>query len=119
MLQYQFAFIHSQSSNGLQTPMGQWLEVRSRYLHLLLEMEGLTRAPMCSMCTSAMDVKCSDCLGGNYFCTDCCIQAHKRSPFHRISCWTGKHFAPTSLLSLGFKLFLGHDGNPCPLTVEV
>ncbi|KAN0140496.1 hypothetical protein V8E53_001705 [Lactarius tabidus] len=41
-----------------------------------------------------------------------------RSPFHRIAQWTGAHFAPTSLCRLGFRLFLGHNGAPCPLTVE-
>ena len=42
-----------------------------------------------------------------------------RSPYHRIAQWTGSHFAPTSLYSLGFMLCLGHSGKPCPLTVEV
>ncbi|KAH8985052.1 hypothetical protein EDB86DRAFT_2810433 [Lactarius hatsudake] len=96
--------------------MGQWIDIRSRYLYLLLEMEGLTRAPKCSMCTSPMQIKCSDCIGGNYFCKCCCLQTHMRSPFHRMSRWTGAHFAPISLKSLGFKLCLGHDGKPCPLT---
>ena len=105
--------------NVSQTPMGQWLEVRARYLHLLLENEGLTREPTCSMCDNPMDVKCSDCLGGNYFCRNCAIQSHQRTPFHRLARWTGSHFAPLSLYSLGIVLFLGHDGVPCPLTVEV
>ena len=29
------------------------------------------------------------------------------------------HFAPVSLYSLGFVLLLGHEGDPCSLTVEV
>ena len=99
--------------------MGQWLQARARYLHLLLENEGLTRAPTCSMCDSSMEVKCSDCLGGNYFCKACSIKSHKRTPFHRLARWTGRHFTPASLYSLGFVLFLGHHGEPCPLTVEV
>ncbi|KAH9022866.1 hypothetical protein EDB84DRAFT_1589486 [Lactarius hengduanensis] len=98
--------------------MSQWIDIRSRYLYLLLEMEGLTRAPKCSMCTSSMQIKCSDCIGGNYFCKDCCLQTHIRSPFHRMARWAGSHFAPISLASLGFKLCFGHDGKPCPLTVE-
>ncbi|KAH9012129.1 hypothetical protein EDB85DRAFT_1877901 [Lactarius pseudohatsudake] len=98
--------------------MSQWIDIRSRYLHLLLEMEGLTSAPKCSVCTKSMKIKCSDCIGGNYFCKDCCLQSHMRSPFHRMSHWTGSHFAPISLMLLGFKLCLGHDGKPCPLTEE-
>jgi len=33
--------------------------------------------------------------------------------------WTGSHFTPVSLYSLGFVLPLGHHGDPCPLKVEV
>ncbi|KAI9428962.1 hypothetical protein H4582DRAFT_1828355 [Lactarius indigo] len=98
--------------------MSQWTDMRSRYIHLLLEMEGLTSAPNCSMCTSSMQIKCSDCIGGKYFCKECCLQTHMRSPFHRVSRWTGTHFAPMSLMSIGFKLCFGHDGRPCPLTTR-
>ena len=114
--------VHVHNTLALTTwkmPMDEWLEHRAKYLDLLLEMEGLTRAPKCSMCSSSMALKCSDCIGGNYFCVTCCLQAHIRSPFHRLARWTGLHFAPTSLYSLGFKLCLGHAGDPCPLTVEV
>ena len=102
-----------------QSPMDQWMQHRDRYLCLLLEMEGLTKAAQCSLCDSAMTVKCSDCLGGNYFCTACCLKSHMRSPFHCIAEWTGSHFSPTSLNSLGFMLCLGHSGEPCHLTMEV
>ena len=103
----------------LQTPMGEWLHLQERYLHLLLEMEGLTKAPKCSICINAMEVKCSDCMGGNYFCKACCIQSHRWTPFHQMAWWTGAHFTPVSLYSLGFVPPLGHHGDPCPLTVEV
>ncbi|KAN0131064.1 hypothetical protein V8E53_011197 [Lactarius tabidus] len=98
--------------------MEQWLQMRARYLHLLLENEALTRAPSCSICDTAMHVKCLDCLGANYFCRICCIKSHKCTPFHRLARWTGTHFTPISLHSLGFVVFLGHHGDPCPLTVE-
>ena len=58
-------------------------------------------------------------MGGNYFCKACCIQSHRQTPFHWMAWWTGSHFAPVSLYSLGFVLPLGHHGDPCPLTVEV
>src|ERR1700761_1964067 len=106
-------------SDDIQTQMDQWLQVRSRYLYLLLEMEGLTKSPICSMCAKGMTIKCRDCFGGNYFCNACCLHAHKQLPFHRMSRWTGSYFSPTSLYLLGFKLCLGHAGNACPLTVEV
>ncbi|KAN0128148.1 hypothetical protein V8E53_014063 [Lactarius tabidus] len=92
--------------------------MRARYLHLLLENEALTRAPSCSICDTAMHVKCLDCLGANYFCRICCIKSHKCTPFQWLARWTGTHFTPISLHSLGFVVFLGHHGDPCPLTVE-
>src|SRR6266404_3940900 len=99
--------------------MGRWLQLHDRYLHLLLEMQGLTRDPTCSMCTNTMEIKCSDCIGANYFCRSCYLDSHQRSPYHRIVRWTGSHFVPTSLYHLGFILHLGHHGLPCPNTLEV
>ncbi|KAN0136253.1 hypothetical protein V8E53_006113 [Lactarius tabidus] len=100
--------------------MDEWLhDTRSRYLHILLEMEGLTKLPKCSLCSKAMAVKCGDCIGESYLCIACCLHLHKQSPFHRIYRWTGTHFSSISLNSLGFKLCLEHDGDPCPMTVEV
>ncbi|KAI9449558.1 hypothetical protein BJY52DRAFT_1126677, partial [Lactarius psammicola] len=64
-------------------------------------------------------IKCSDCFGANVFCKVCCLSVHKRSPFHRLLLWTGSHYAPMSLYSLGYLLCLGHAGEPCPKTVEV
>ncbi|KAF8261851.1 hypothetical protein EI94DRAFT_1604708 [Lactarius quietus] len=96
--------------------MEQWLDHRDRYLHLLLEMEGVTQAPKCSVCDRAMEVKCSNCIGGTYFCKACCLQSQRSSPFHQMSQWTGSHFMPVSLYSLGFVLCLGHQGHSCPMT---
>lgn len=107
-------------SNILQSPMDQWLQHRSKYLNILLEMEGRSTSQICSLCLDSPGyIKCSDCFGGNIFCKSCCLKYHQRSPFHRLLQWNGRHYAPTSLYSLGFILFLGHTGNPCPKTVEV
>jgi hypothetical protein len=99
--------------------MEQWLELRSEFLHTLLEMEGRASAPTCSICNGKDDVKCPDCFGAPLFCRACCLAVHRHSPFHRPLQWTGTHYAPVLLQSLGFILFIGHDGLPCPLTVEV
>ncbi|KAH9024662.1 hypothetical protein EDB84DRAFT_1564332 [Lactarius hengduanensis] len=79
------------------TPMKQWLELRKRYLHILLEMEGRKTIDKCS---------------------DCCLEAHRRSPFHRPLQWNLTHYTQVSLHSLGLSICLGHDGAPCPQTVE-
>ncbi|KAI9435892.1 hypothetical protein BJY52DRAFT_1230672 [Lactarius psammicola] len=107
------------TSNDAQSTMSQWLQYRGRYLDILLEMEGHPPSPSCSVCsTTRADIKCSDCFGANVFCKVCCLSVHKRSPFHRLLLWTGSHYAPTSLYSLGYLLCLGHAGEPCPKTVE-
>ena len=103
-----------------QTPMDQWLQHRSTYLNVILEMEGRSTSHNCSRCSQGPAyIKCSDCFRGNTFCKPCCLQYHRRSPFHHLLQWNGKHYSPISLYSLGFILFLGHNGTPCPKTMEV
>lgn len=99
--------------------MDQWLQLRSKYLRILLETEGRPSAPKCSICNTHGDIKCPDCFGAPVFCTSCCVEAHRHSPFHRPLQWTAAHYTPVSLHSLGFVLFIGHQGRPCPQTVEV
>ena len=74
---------------------------------LLLENEGLTREPTCSMCDNPMDVKCSDCLGGNYFFRNCAIQSHQHTPFHRLPHWTGDTLPLSHCIHLVLCCFLG------------
>lgn len=99
--------------------MDQWLTHRSRYLRIILEMESQSSTPKCSICNKHCDIKCPDCTGAPLFCTGCCVVAHRHSPFHRPLQWTSTHYTPVSLHSLGFVLFIGHEGLPCPETVEV
>jgi hypothetical protein len=37
--------------------MGEWLELHDDYLHIILEMEGLTKPAKCSMCSNEMALK--------------------------------------------------------------
>jgi hypothetical protein len=100
--------------------MDQWLEARDEYLDVLLGIEGRPSRAKCSVCAvKVADIKCSDCFGADMFCPPCSLVVHKRSPFHRLLRWTGQHYSPTSLYSLGFIFCLAHDGDPCPKTVEV
>ena len=103
-----------------QTPMDQWLEHQSTYLNVLLEMEGQSTFTVCSLCSKGTAyIKCTNCFGGNTFCKPCCLEYHWRLSFHHLFQWNIKHYTPVSLYSLGFILFLGHCGKPCPKTVEV
>jgi hypothetical protein len=99
--------------------MDQWLELRGKYLHILLEMEGKPLTPNCVVCNKRGDIKCPDCFGAPLFCKGCCVKQHRHSPFHRPLQWTTTHYTPVSLHSLGLVLFIGHGGAPCPHTVEV
>src|ERR1700761_3788698 len=99
--------------------MEQWLKLRSTYLRILLEMEDKPSALKCFRCDGSADVKCPDCFGGPSFCRGCCVIAHRHSPFHRPLLWTSTHYMPVTLHSLSFVLFIGHQGSPCPRTVEV
>ena len=99
--------------------MKQWLHLRRRYLHILLEVEGRPISHTCSMCSGHAVVKCPDCIGATSMCKACCLQAHRNYPFHRPLLWTATHYTQASLHSLGFALCLEHNGAPCPKTVEV
>lgn len=59
--------------------------------------------------------RCLECFHSRPICASCIKEQHTLNPFHRIQYWTGKHFEKASLHSLGFTLYLGHDGSPCPL----
>ncbi|KAH9007762.1 hypothetical protein EDB83DRAFT_2236202 [Lactarius deliciosus] len=96
--------------------MEQWIQLRSKYLHMLLEMESHPSSSKCSLCYGHGDIKCPNCVGTPLFCKSCCVKAHRHSPFHRPLLWTATHYTPVSLHSLGYVLFFGHAGEPCPQT---
>ena len=102
-----------------QTPMEQWMQLRARYLHILLENEAKPISDKCSTCHRPAVIKCPDCFGSPSYCRDCVSDAHRCSPFHWPLLWTATHYTQVSLQSLGFFLCLGHGGAPCPKTVEV
>src|ERR1700744_3734809 len=116
---YQILSLLDDPSHWRQTMMDQWLDCRNKYLHILLEMEGRPTAPICSICNNHAGIKCPDCFGDPLFCRKCCVAAHRHSPFHHPLEWTATHYTQVSLHSLGYVLFIGHNGAPCPQTVEV
>ncbi|KAH9059472.1 hypothetical protein EDB83DRAFT_2224486 [Lactarius deliciosus] len=99
--------------------MEQWIQLRSKYLHMLLEMESHPSSSKCSLCYGHGDIKCPNCVGTPLFCKSCCVKAHRHSPFHRPLLWTATHYTPVSLHSLGYVLFFGHAGEPCPQTLPI
>lgn len=57
--------------------------------------------------------RCQDCFIDGLHCTKCIINSHADHPLHWIERWTGDHFEKELLSSIGFVLYLGHDGIKC------
>ena len=95
----------------------EWKE-ESCSLHLeeLIRLEAPPSDKSCVYCnTSTAEYRCIDChIGQRLICLDCCIKMHQHLPFHQISKWTGSYFKKADLGDLGLKIYLGHDGKPCP-----
>ena len=72
----------------------------------------------CGTCQETGNViyRCSDCFYTGLFCHDCCLKDHARHPFHWISQWNGQYFKPITLRDIGYVVYLGHGGIPCPAT---
>ena len=69
----------------------------------------------CAKCGSEENLaRCQDCFWAPVWCKKCCVEVHFHLPFHRIEVWTGKHFRSSSLTEIGYVLYLGHSGKPCP-----
>ncbi|KAF9535353.1 hypothetical protein CPB83DRAFT_912115 [Crepidotus variabilis] len=62
--------------------------------------------------------KCCDCEHGTLSCRACLRAQHMRSPLHRIQRWTGSFFEAAALWEVGVKLYLGHDGEICPMAQD-
>ncbi|EIN11489.1 hypothetical protein PUNSTDRAFT_63190 [Punctularia strigosozonata HHB-11173 SS5] len=59
-------------------------------------------------------IRCRDCIDcSTVECNECCLQRHKRLPFHRIERWNGRYFEDYSLNSLGYALHLCRFGDVC------
>lgn len=94
----------------------EFLTRADRYLFLLLERKGRA-TPKCT-CGSPAVIRCQDCIPGPVWCQRCCRENHRHLPFHRLQRWNKKFFAPTSLADIGYVLYLGHGGHPCPESIR-
>jgi hypothetical protein len=98
--------------------MKLWLnEKRAGYLKRILEMKAgpPSQNPACSRCGSGRAIwRCKDCTDKNAVCVLCCRNAHKFNIFHRVEKWNGRFYQHGALWQVGVKIFLGHDGKPCP-----
>lgn len=121
-----------------------WIPHRQKYLDELLRIEGLgeeAQPPRCPCCppesASEGKYKCEDCFGGALLCEKCTVEKHKFLPLHRllvsslcsvllekisnvlIQSWSGAYFIRTSLYDLGYRVYLGHEGQCCPRAYKI
>ncbi len=69
----------------------------------------------CRTCQATEDLyRCLYCMTQPIYCSAEMREYHELTPFHRIEKWTGTHFQPAWLSEVGLKIYLGHQGNPCP-----
>ncbi|KIM67823.1 hypothetical protein SCLCIDRAFT_106792, partial [Scleroderma citrinum Foug A] len=73
------------------------LPYKARYLSMLLDMEAPPESSICIGCGKDGVFRCTECVYRPIFCIDCCLDAHKLSPFHCIQRWTGTFFEDYSL----------------------
>lgn len=91
---------------------------RAELIDAILELESLYPNTTCNICGQhEAEYRCVSCSGLPHFCLACCLQAHGRNPFHKVQQWKDGFFQTTPLRNMGFKLLLGHNGNPCPRSV--
>ncbi|PPR04539.1 hypothetical protein CVT26_002506 [Gymnopilus dilepis] len=64
------------------------------------------------------EYRCVECFLPDLTCRDCCVRRHRMNPLHRIQLtpsqqWSGSHFEPISLKSLGLQIQLNHSSMYC------
>ena len=55
--------------------------------------------------------RCIDCTLSHPICWHCMRHTHRRSPFHRIECWTGLYFRRGALWEVGTYILVEHHRN--------
>ena len=95
-----------------------WLnDKRMPYLRKIIDMKaGPTNEELtCLQCKSGRAVwRCLDCCNKKPVCVLCCRNNHKQEIYHRVEKWNGRYFQKGALWQVGVKIYLGHDGKPCP-----
>jgi hypothetical protein len=100
--------------------MLSWILQRDQYLFELLCMEGLPDEGKCGSCGTRVEhaFRCRDCFCRKVLCQSCCLEDHRRHPFHSIEEWNGVSFTQTTLFDQGFIFHVGHGGDCCTTTGE-
>ncbi|KEP45061.1 hypothetical protein V565_323500, partial [Rhizoctonia solani 123E] len=101
----------------------QWLDsFADSYLDTLYARDSPPPIPHCSLCTSPTNTdaltdalyRCMSCIGAGALCSMCLKSLHRFTPTHQIKRWDGSSWVGSSLFDIGYVLFIGHHGQPCP-----
>jgi hypothetical protein len=74
------------ASNFLQDDnLRHWVaNYRDNYLRVLVSREGFMGKEPCCPCSKPAKYRCSECYGGQLFCRECLVEAHRLRPLCRI-----------------------------------
>jgi hypothetical protein len=100
--------------------MKEWRDKkRTTYLQSLVSAYGRWTGEVdtgkCPVCHLGRAVwRCQDCSDRRAFCVLCFRDRHLINQFHRVEKWNGRYFQRGCLWQVGVKIYLGHQGQPCP-----
>ena len=104
--------------------MKQWRdEKRGKYIERLIggyaklmEDGHTTRCPVCQVGKAAW--RCKDCGDKRVLCVLCFRDRHLTNLFHRVEKWNGRYFQRGALWQVGVRIYVGHQGKPCPKSAD-
>ena len=104
--------------------MKQWRdEKRAKYMERLIEGYAKstengrsTRCPLCHLGKAVW--RCKDCGDRRVLCVLCFRDRHLMNLFHRVEKWNGRYFQRGALWQVGVKIYVGHQGMPCPQSAD-
>src|SRR6266567_8178626 len=94
--------------------MREFLHVHDGILARMMDSEACSANATCSLCPDLGIWRCVDCLSQLLYCRQHCRESHTKHICHQIQKWTGRYFLDCQMWEVGVKLYLGHQGDPCP-----
>lgn len=99
--------------------MEQFKEIHSEIQATILGYERPLRVDEPCQCGRGVRrFRCRDCPWHPPVCSACLLQTHQYEPFHWAEVWTGHCFRQIDLVHIGLRIYLGHEGQPCPALNE-
>lgn len=103
--------------------MKQWVsEKRNPYVNRILNKKSDARVAdsnLVCICGEGRTIwRCRDCTDKSAVCVLCCRNRHRMNPFHRVQKWNGRFYQSGALWQVGVKMYIGHNGAPCPKSIS-